>query len=861
MPSIKPHILAPSLGLPWPPRWQLSVMETLLFVPTFLMALAFELFSDNFGKAGIPIGLPSFLGTIPHFQPKLFPMEIYLLWVGAITLTQIRKWPWKGLVNPVTLLAFSLFAFGMMRALPDLGANPLLVTRNSAFVWYLALPFMIALFPLASLKWESFFRFLYFVSFVYFTMNLVYPLYSGDPRKVFWIVDLGLMLGLAYGFSTPTSAFPRIALAAIGFVLGLSFYGSVQRTTMVGLCLTVLLLFVSPMFFSGTLPRPRWRRVIWLVVGASISVAGIGMVRAYEKGTFNFLYEGQQAYKTAPPARPVDTTGGGLEKFRFYMWQDAWNLFLEAPLLGIGFKQPVVYRVYAWKGEFWENSGSFEQRTRFDNQRTSPPIAGPHNSYLNALSRMGIAGIGFLLLHLACGWLFLTRCYFACFFVLIWQMLYAFFNVSLEGPIRSFPILILVGVGLKLAIEKSTFMDRADSTAGNAIKKFPRPSLNSGELRRAGIVHVPYRFIGGEDRYVSMLRDAYRSIEFSPVNIPSESSSSDLLISAARSLSFGSPAEWDKLVKEQKIELLHLNNIHAALGPAFLRWIISRGIPTVMTVHNHRFYCTNGLALYSGEVCKACRPKPSLIRPILRNCNGSLPKSIYHAAAMKEIRSTDLLMRAVNLFLAPSPYVARELQIAGYSPSKIRIFPHAVDISKASNQQNHPASDVVFVGRLSQEKGILHLLEAARRLPNHSFAIVGEGPLEGQVRAAAKAAGNLRYFGKMKQPDALAIMRAARVACVPSLCHESFSLVAAEALSFGLRLVVPDTQSFLHYGEEPIGAITAIVTNPESLAYSLATALDQGPRSPQEVAVIKERFSPHGFQERLRQVVAEIIPV
>lgn len=376
--------------------------------------------------------------------------------------------------------------------------------------------------------------------------------------------------------------------------------------------------------------------------------------------------------------------------------------------------------------------------------------------------------------------------------------------------------------------------------------------------KRLGLVHVPYRFVGGEDQHVAVLRQTYRSIGLEPVDIPNEDDATPLLMAATQSLTIGRPAEWDALIERHSIEFLHLNNIHAALGPAFLRWIISRKIPTVMTVHNHRFYCTNGLALYGNEGCKACRPRPSLLRPILRNCNASLPKSVYHAAALKEIRGADLLRQAVRIFLAPSPYIARELQIAGISPKQIRIFPHAVDLSEIRPRADVPAPDVVFVGRLSPEKGVMHLVAAARILPEVTFAVVGEGPLEQEFRDSIKDSPNVRFYGKMERPEALAVMRSAKVACVPSVCHESFSLVAAEALSLGLHLVVPDTQSFLHYGEQPVNAITAIVTNPESLAYSITTALEQPGRSPDETAAIRERFSIEGFQKRLGQIVDEI---
>lgn len=382
--------------------------------------------------------------------------------------------------------------------------------------------------------------------------------------------------------------------------------------------------------------------------------------------------------------------------------------------------------------------------------------------------------------------------------------------------------------------------------------------MSTARRIKLGLVHVPYRFVGGEDQHVAVLRQTYRAIGLEPVDLPEEGDSMPLLLSATRSLTFGRPVDWDSVMERNSIGFLHLNNIHAALGPAFLRWIISRRIPTVMTVHNHRFYCTNGLALFGSDVCKACRPKPSLLRPIIWNCNASLPKSIYHAAALKEIRSSDLLRQAVRIFLAPSPYIARELQIAGVSPSQIRIFPHAVDLSDIQSPGAIPAPDVVFVGRLSHEKGVMHLVAAARKLPNVTFAIVGEGPLERELRDSIKDSSNVSYYGKMERPAALAVMRSAKVACVPSVCHESFSLVAAEALSFGLHLVVPDTQSFLHYGEKPVNAITAIVTNPESLAYSLTTALELPKRRPEETAAIRDRFSIQGFQTRLRQIVAEI---
>lgn len=418
----------------------------------FAMALAYTVFSDQFGKLGLPLPLPSGLGSIPNFQPKLFPMEIFLLAAGFLTLFTWKHWKAKQLLHPLGILVLFVLAFGFIRSLPDLRANPVLVVRNSAFVWYLSLPVIIALLPLPSRTWETFFRALYLVVFLYFVACLSWPFWYGNLRMMFWSIDLGLLLALAFGLCGPKGILPHVALCVLGFAVGLSYFGSLQRTTLLGLGITLAILAVA-YFFPARFPRPRWVRLAGAAAGAILAVGAASAFHSWQKGD-DLISTGVNAIATAAPGRVAEKNSFGFEKFRYYMWKDSFDLFLSAPLHGIGFLRPVVHRAYAGAGQFMENSGSFEQLSQFRYEKTSPPIAGPHNSYLNALARLGALGAAYLLLHLVIGTWFLQRGYYACAFVLLWQMLYAAFNVSFEGPIRSFPILLLTGVGLKIGAER-----------------------------------------------------------------------------------------------------------------------------------------------------------------------------------------------------------------------------------------------------------------------------------------------------------------------------------------------------------------------------------------------------------------------
>lgn len=99
--------------------------------------------------------------------------------------------------------------------------------------------------------------------------------------------------------------------------------------------------------------------------------------------------------------------------------------------------------------------------------------------------------------------------------------------------------------------------------------------------------------------------------------------------------------------------------------------------------------------------------------------------------------------------------------------------------------------DVLYVGRLSPEKGIDTLLDAAGRLPDGArLTIVGHGALEPEVRAAAAAAapGRIEFLGQRSQPEVLALWRRAKVAVLPSY-SDPFPFTVLEALSQGTPVV------------------------------------------------------------------------
>jgi glycosyltransferase involved in cell wall biosynthesis len=91
---------------------------------------------------------------------------------------------------------------------------------------------------------------------------------------------------------------------------------------------------------------------------------------------------------------------------------------------------------------------------------------------------------------------------------------------------------------------------------------------------------------------------------------------------------------------------------------------------------------------------------------------------------------------------------------------------------------------LLFAGRLNRQKGLDHLIKAMAAMKRRAeLDVVGEGPLEGELRSLAVSAGvadRIHWRGQLKHQDLLSLYQCASALVVPST-DEGLGLVAAEA--------------------------------------------------------------------------------
>jgi glycosyltransferase involved in cell wall biosynthesis len=132
-----------------------------------------------------------------------------------------------------------------------------------------------------------------------------------------------------------------------------------------------------------------------------------------------------------------------------------------------------------------------------------------------------------------------------------------------------------------------------------------------------------------------------------------------------------------------------------------------------------------------------------------------------------------VVLRRARVVVAPSTVLAGAARELG--ARAVAVIPSGVDVADEIGAEDEPPF-VLYAGRLSPEKGVLELVEAANGIP---LVIVGDGPLREHVPGAR---------GFVAHDELLKLYGRAAVVAVPSY-REGFGVVCAEAMAHGRPVV------------------------------------------------------------------------
>jgi glycosyltransferase involved in cell wall biosynthesis len=184
----------------------------------------------------------------------------------------------------------------------------------------------------------------------------------------------------------------------------------------------------------------------------------------------------------------------------------------------------------------------------------------------------------------------------------------------------------------------------------------------------------------------------------------------------------------------------------------------------------------------------------------------------------------------VATYIALNPDIRAALLQAGVPAERIEVKPNTV---VDPGPPTAPGAALVFVGRLSEEKGVLLLLDAWEAHEDGSrgeLVLVGDGPLRAEVSARAARRTDVRMTGLLDADAVSAEMAAGRAVVVPSTWTEAFPMVVLEAMARGRPvvssrlgglpdIVTPDVGWVVEPSARPLSeALAEVVASPEAAA-------------------------------------------
>jgi glycosyltransferase involved in cell wall biosynthesis len=314
--------------------------------------------------------------------------------------------------------------------------------------------------------------------------------------------------------------------------------------------------------------------------------------------------------------------------------------------------------------------------------------------------------------------------------------------------------------------------------------------LQRGPTLRILQVHNHYTERGGEDALfemqVALLRRGGHDVDiFTTSNTRSVASAGQLLLAP------WNPLSARKLVERAEsfgADLAHIHNTWFRLSPSILRGLTNAGVKTVLHLHNYRLLCANALLFRDGRICLDCVGRGS--SPGVRHrCYRGLAPSVVAATTIRTWQSSGVVENDVNAFIVPTGW-AKSLFIRGGLPGdRIHVVPHFVADPGPRLISPEASRDVLFVGRLSQEKGIVELLDAWATLnTDMRLIVIGDGPLYERVKSAEGP--SISVLGWMDPEIVNEFMMHSRALILPSLVFESYGMVALEAAAAGLPIQI-----------------------------------------------------------------------
>ncbi|MEH2380242.1 MAG: glycosyltransferase family 4 protein [Nostoc sp.] len=387
------------------------------------------------------------------------------------------------------------------------------------------------------------------------------------------------------------------------------------------------------------------------------------------------------------------------------------------------------------------------------------------------------------------------------------------------------------------------------------------------------LIHNHYRLAGGEDGVVkaeqSLLKANGHQVSLLEVSNLDIKNTWDKVATAISAIySYSAKQQVRIKISQLRPDVVHVHNFFPLLSPSIYDACREHRLSIVQTLHNYRLACPKAMPFRDAKVCVDCFGQTVPWSSVVHGCyrNSRLQSSVIAAMnSWHRLRGT--WQEQVDAYIVFTQFQKDKMLQAGLPEEKLYIKPNFVFAPDSRNQNGEHSDYLLFVGRLSEEKGVSVLIDAyIQKKLSTPLKIVGDGPCGQKLQQQIKNTSSenfIEFLGFQDKPTVLALMQNAQFLVFPSIWYEGFPLTIAEAFACGLPVLVSKLGSMVEIVENGVTGLHFEAGNHRDMAAKIewATTHPEAMRTMGKNArqVYETKYAPEVNYRQLMAIYQQVI--
>lgn len=315
------------------------------------------------------------------------------------------------------------------------------------------------------------------------------------------------------------------------------------------------------------------------------------------------------------------------------------------------------------------------------------------------------------------------------------------------------------------------------------------------------IVHNYYQIPGGEDTVVAnekqMLEEHGHDVTLYSRNnseLKTMGKLQKLLLPFSTIFNLRTYREIKKIIKEKKIDIVHVHNTLNLISPSVYYAARSMRIPVVQTIHNFRLLCPGATFYRDGHICEDC-VQHGLKCAVKHSCyRGSKIQTLACVISTQIHRMTGIYGK-INYICLTEFNKKKLLELKQIKEEQVFVKPNFVESIGEFVPEEKRKDQFIFAGRLDKLKGIDILLKAWKQMGENApkLIVCGTGPMEEWCKEYVTENGlNVELRGFVPNEETRKLIAYSRGLILPTQWYEGFPMSIVEAFSVGTPVICSD---------------------------------------------------------------------